>query len=76
MNMEDDIRYLVVVNDEEQHSIWLADRPLPPGWSVTGFTGSREECLANIGEVWTDITPRSVRERIAAQRMATQSGTA
>ena len=52
----------VVVNDEEQYSVWPADRPLPPGWRSTGFTGERAACLAHIDTVWTDMRPRSVRE--------------
>ncbi|MEV6695225.1 amino acid adenylation domain-containing protein [Micromonospora sp. NPDC051196] len=54
--------YLVVVNDEEQYSIWPADGTAPPdGWRETGFTGSRVECLDHIGRVWTDQRPRSAR---------------
>ncbi|MEV6815063.1 amino acid adenylation domain-containing protein [Micromonospora sp. NPDC051296] len=54
--------HLVVVNDEEQYSIWPADGTTPPdGWRETGFTGSRVECLAHIGRVWTDQRPRSAR---------------
>jgi MbtH protein len=52
----------VVVNDEEQYSVWPADRPLPAGWRSTGFAGERAECLAHIDTVWTDMRPRSVRE--------------
>lgn len=52
----------VVVNDEEQYSVWPADRPLPSGWRSTGFTGERADCLAHIDAVWTDMRPRSVRE--------------
>lgn len=59
----DSIQYRAVVNTEEQYSVWFLERPLPAGWSDTGFTGTREECLAHIAEVWTDLTPRSVRER-------------
>ncbi|MBD9735539.1 MbtH family protein [Streptomyces sp. H28] len=59
----DSIRFRVVVNVEEQYSVWFPERPLPAGWTDTGFTGTREECLAHIAEVWTDLTPRSVRER-------------
>ncbi len=51
----------VVVNHEEQYSIWAVGRDLPAGWSDTGFTGSREECLAHIDTVWTDMRPRSLR---------------
>jgi MbtH protein len=53
---------LVVLNDEEQYSIWSADRPIPAGWRPEGFTGTREACLAHIDAAWTDMRPRSVRE--------------
>ncbi|MEW9529365.1 MbtH family protein [Microbispora sp. NPDC049125] len=52
----------VVVNDEEQYSLWPADRAVPDGWRPEGFAGSREECLAHIDEVWTDMRPRSLRQ--------------
>jgi MbtH protein len=52
----------VVVNHEEQYSIWAADRELPAGWSDTGFAGTREECLAHIETVWTDMRPLSLRD--------------
>ncbi|MEV0002881.1 MbtH family protein [Micromonospora sp. NPDC050980] len=58
-------RFLVVRNDEEQYSIWSADRELPAGWQDAGFAGSREECLAHVDEVWTDMRPRSVREELS-----------
>ncbi|SCL72253.1 MbtH protein [Micromonospora citrea] len=58
-------RFLVVRNDEEQYSIWSADRDLPAGWHEAGFAGTREECLAHIDTVWTDMRPRSVREATA-----------
>ncbi|MEU9835853.1 MbtH family NRPS accessory protein [Streptosporangium sp. NPDC048047] len=60
----------VVVNHEEQYSVWWPDREPPPGWTPTGFEGSREECLDHIAEVWTDIRPRSVRDRDRTQRDA------
>lgn len=60
--------YLVVVNDEEQYSIWFADRDLPAGWRADGFAGSRDECLAHIEATWTDMRPRSVREHLSAHR--------
>jgi len=65
MSTGDDRRYQVVVNDEEQYSIWLADQPLPAGWRLEGTTGDRSACLAHIDEVWTDMRPRSVREHLA-----------
>ena len=51
----------VVVNHEEQYSLWPADRDLPRGWRAAGCSGTREECLAHIEEVWTDLTPLSAR---------------
>ncbi|MET9883270.1 MbtH family NRPS accessory protein [Streptomyces sp. NPDC006430] len=60
----DDRVYAVVLNDEEQYSIWLADRELPLGWHREGKTGRREDCLAYIGEVWTDMRPLSLRRRM------------
>jgi MbtH protein len=56
-------RYLVVVNDEGQYSVWWADRTLPAGWQATGASGAREDCLAHIAEVWTDMRPASLRDR-------------
>lgn len=53
--------YLVVVNDEEQYSIWAADSPLPDGWHEEGFSGQKDDCLAHIEEVWTDMRPLSLR---------------
>jgi MbtH protein len=55
-------RYTVVINDEEQYSIWDADRPIPAGWHEVGVSGTKDECLAHIDEVWTDMRPRSLRE--------------
>jgi MbtH protein len=51
----------VVVNDEEQYSLWPADRENPPGWRDTGKTGTKSECLEYVKEVWTDMVPRSLR---------------
>ena len=65
---EDTREYLVVVNDEDQYSIWLADRQIPAGWSAEGKRGTKSECLAHIETVWTDMRPRSVRERLDAGR--------
>jgi MbtH protein len=60
---EDTTVYKVVVNHEEQYSIWPADRPNPAGWRDAGKTGSKAECLAHIEQTWTDMRPRSLRER-------------
>ncbi|BCJ76683.1 antibiotic synthesis protein MbtH [Catellatospora sp. IY07-71] len=59
---EDNRAYAVVVNDEEQYSIWIDGSSLPAGWRAVGRTGSRSECLDYIAEVWTDMRPRSLRQ--------------
>jgi MbtH protein len=53
--------FQVVVNDEEQFSIWPTGRRLPPGWRATGPRGRKAECLRHIDEVWTDMRPLSLR---------------
>ncbi|MFD3664403.1 MbtH family protein [Streptomyces sp. NPDC058659] len=53
--------YVVVLNDEEQYSIWPADRDLPSGWRGDGVSGSEAECLAHISEAWTDMRPLGLR---------------
>lgn len=59
--------FKVVVNHEEQYSIWPADRANAPGWRDAGKTGSRDECLAFIREVWVDLRPLSLRARMSRQ---------
>lgn len=56
----------VVLNDEEQYSIWPSGRDNPDGWRDAGFTGGKDECLAHIEQVWTDMRPRSLREAMTA----------
>lgn len=58
---EDTTIYKVVVNHEEQYSIWPADRENAPGWRDAGTSGSKAECLAHIERVWTDMRPLSLR---------------
>ncbi|KAA2257582.1 MbtH family NRPS accessory protein [Solihabitans fulvus] len=62
--LADDLTYLVVLNDEEQYSIWWADRDLPAGWRAEGTSGTKAECLSRISEVWTDMRPLSLRKRM------------
>lgn len=59
--MTDERTYRVVVNDEDQYSIWDEHREPPAGWRDTGVHGTEESCLAHIDEVWTDMRPRSLR---------------
>ena len=68
----DDRTYLVVLNDEEQYSIWPADRALPAGWRGEGFRGPEPDCLAHIEEIWTDMRPLSLRR--AMEQTAGASG--
>lgn len=56
--------YVAVLNDEEQYSIWWADRELPAGWHSAQVQGTRAECLAHIEEVWTDMRPASLRRQM------------
>ena len=57
-------RYNVVVNHEEQYSIWPAERDTPLGWSVVGAPGLKSECLERIEELWTDMRPLSLRRHM------------
>lgn len=59
---EDTMIYRVVVNHEEQYSIWPAYRDTPSGWRDGGQTGRKAQCLAYITEVWTDMRPLSLRK--------------
>jgi MbtH protein len=62
---DDRVRYKVVLNHEEQYSIWPEGRENPPGWFDEGFAGVKSACLAHIDEVWTDMRPKSLRDREA-----------
>ncbi|MCG3210467.1 MAG: Protein MbtH [Anaerolineae bacterium] len=63
-DFEDTTIYKVVINDEEQYSIWPAERENPAGWRDAGKSGPKEECLAYIEEVWTDMRPLSLRRKM------------
>jgi MbtH protein len=65
-NEQDQIIYKVVINHEEQYSIWPADREIPLGWRDIGKEGTKQHCLAYIKEVWTDMRPLSLRKQIDA----------
>jgi uncharacterized protein YbdZ (MbtH family) len=71
---EESALYRVVVNDEEQYSIWPAERDVPKGWREEGKCGTRKECLNHIKTVWTDMRPLSLRKRMdEARRDAARS---
>ena len=62
--------YEVVINDEEQYSIWPTGRELPAGWRAAGKNGPKDDCLAYIGEVWSDMRPLSLRRAMEQHEQA------
>jgi MbtH protein len=62
---EDQTIYKVVVNQEEQYSIWPSDQEIPLGWRDAGKQGPKAECLAHINTVWIDMRPLSLRDKRA-----------
>lgn len=63
---DDNTLYKVVVNHEEQYSIWPAHKVIPLGWTDVGRQGTKSECLEYINTVWTDMRPLSLRKKMAA----------
>ncbi|MGH7930634.1 MAG: MbtH family protein [Candidatus Binatia bacterium] len=61
---EDNTLYKVLLNQEEQYSIWPADRENPLGWKDAGKSGSKTDCQIYVKEVWTDMRPLSLRKRM------------
>lgn len=57
--------YEVLVNDEEQYSLWPAEKAVPAGWRTAGKRGTKEVCMAYVDEVWTDMRPLSLRKAMA-----------
>lgn len=71
----DDLQYTVVINDEEQYSIWPTFRTVPAGWREVGVSGPKDACLAHIEMVWTDMRPASLRRHMeAAENGASAEG--
>ncbi|GLS47001.1 MbtH family protein [Methylobacterium brachythecii] len=66
----DDITFIVVVNHEEQYSIWPEYKEIPAGWRAVGKSGPKKDCLAYIEEVWTDMRPLSLRKHMEEQAAA------
>ncbi|WP_257168033.1 MbtH family NRPS accessory protein [Bradyrhizobium sp. SRS-191] len=67
-DVNSDRLYYVVVNSEEQYSIWRADRDPPKGWSIVGEKAAKPQCLDYINSVWTDMRPLSLRRQMAAAK--------
>lgn len=65
--MDEISEFAEVVNAEEQYSVWPLGKDVPDGWRATGFTGSKEDCLNHIAQVWTDMRPLSLRREMEAQ---------
>jgi MbtH protein len=80
MDKEEDTReYQVLVNSEEQYSLWLAGQAIPNGWRQVGPTGQKQVCLDYVKEVWTDMRPLSVRkamEKYQAEQAARKAASA
>ena len=62
-----DLDYKVVINHEEQYSLWPTRQQIPSGWTVVGPSGSKRECTTYIEEVWTDMRPLSLHTRMAKE---------
>jgi MbtH protein len=73
MSIDDEAAtFRVVINPEEQYSIWPAHRAIPDGWRDAGFSGKRAQCLAHIDAVWTDLRPLSLRKFLAGNADASK----
>jgi MbtH protein len=62
--MDENGRFEVLRNDEEQYSLWPVGLDVPAGWQRVGKEGTRDECSGYVDEVWTDMRPRSLREQM------------
>lgn len=61
----DSTTFQVVINEEQQYSIWPDYKAIPDGWTAVGVSGDKPTCLAHIEEVWTDMRPKSLRHAMA-----------
>lgn len=71
---DDNAQYVVLVNDEGQHSLWPVFADVPAGWGIALTATKRQACLDYIEANWTDMRPRSLVERMAASEMAASEG--
>lgn len=70
---DEDGRFFVLVNDEDQHSLWPTFSDVPQGWRVVFGEDSRAACLEYVEKNWTDMRPRSLREAMEADAAARQA---
>jgi MbtH protein len=73
-DVDEEWDYDVVVNHEEQYSIWPVQLTCPDGWHKVGVSGDKQTCLAHIEQVWTDMRPKSLRDHMAALAQAAPDG--
>jgi MbtH protein len=69
----EETEFVVVINDEEQYSIWPGYKTVPAGWRLEGKRGQKSACLAHIDEVWTDMRPLSLRRAFAADPVSAEA---
>jgi len=62
----------VVINIEDQYSIWPTSKEIPLGWREEGKAGTKDECLAHIKEVWVDMRPRSLKEQMDTKQLTSE----
>jgi MbtH protein len=67
---EETTTFKVLVNEEEQYSLWPARREPPPGWQDTGKRGTKAACVSFINDAWVDLRPLSLRKRMANKMSA------
>ena len=72
----DTTEFSVVINDEEQYSIWPSYKAIPAGWRAEGKRGNKADCLAHIDQVWTDMRPLSLRRALGETGAASGPGQA
>jgi MbtH protein len=65
---QDDKRiYIVLVNEEEQYSLWPKDKEIPPGWNFAGMEGTEADCVSYVDATWIDMRPLSLRKKMDAR---------
>ena len=73
MSDETDLTFTVVINHEEQYSIWRVDQPVPDGWTEVGVTGDKQTCLDYVDRTWTDMRPLSLRLHMDGEKATVDS---
>ena len=74
-----DVRWTVLINDEQQYGLHPTEAPVPIGWSEGGFQGTEDECIAHVDRHWTDMRPLSLRKAMdgrTAERSTAAADTA